>query len=56
MVRNIAGTLVEIGLGRRSAADIAGILASRDRGRAGPTAPAAGLVLREVLYSHRIAT
>jgi tRNA pseudouridine38-40 synthase len=50
MVRNIAGTLVEIGLGRRPARDIGAILGARDRARAGATAPAAGLVLREVLY------
>lgn len=55
MVRNIAGTLVEVGLGRWPPSEVAAILASRDRGRAGTTAPAAGLVLREVLYSHRIA-
>ena len=55
MVRNIAGTLVEIGLGRSPADRIEAILASRDRARAGATAPAAGLVLREVLYSHKIA-
>jgi tRNA pseudouridine38-40 synthase len=56
MVRTIAGTLVEIGLGRRPAGEITAILASRDRTRAGTTAPAAGLILREVLYSHRITT
>jgi tRNA pseudouridine38-40 synthase len=56
MVRNIAGTLVEIGLGRWPAARMAEILASRDRSRAGATAPAPGLVLREVLYSHKIRT
>ena len=56
MVRNIAGTLVEIGLGRWPAGAIHGILASRTRGRAGTTAPASGLVLREVLYSHKIQT
>lgn len=56
MVRNVAGTLVEIGLGRRSRADLAAILASRDRARAGATAPPSGLILREVLYSHRITT
>ena len=50
MVRNIAGTLVEIGLGRWPAAATAEILASRDRAGAGATAPATGLVLREVLY------
>ena len=56
MVRTIAGTLVEIGWGRWPPGAMAGILASRDRARAGTTAPAAGLVLREVLYSHRITT
>ena len=56
MVRNIAGTLVEIGLGRWPAGEIAAILASKRRARAGTTAPAAGLVLREVLYSHKITT
>ena len=55
MVRNIAGTLVQIGLGRWPVPEIEGILASADRARAGATAPARGLVLREVLYSHKIA-
>lgn len=50
MVRNIAGTLVDAGLGRWPANEIEAILASRDRARAGATAPAAGLTLREVLY------
>lgn len=50
MVRNIAGTLVEIGLGRRAPGEISGILASRDRARAGTTAPALGLFLVRVLY------
>ena len=50
MVRNIAGTLVEVGLGRRSAASVAETLASRDRTRAGRTAPPQGLVLEEVFY------
>ena len=56
MVRTIAGTLVEIATGRWQAEDMQAILASRDRARAGTTAPASGLVLREVLYSHKIAT
>jgi tRNA pseudouridine38-40 synthase len=51
MVRTIAGTLVEIGLGRWPPGEMAAILASRDRARAGTTAPPTGLVLREVLYS-----
>lgn len=54
MVRIVAGTLVEVGLGRRTPADVAGMLAGRDRARAGATAPASGLLLREVLYSHKI--
>ena len=52
MVRTIVGTLVEVGLGRRDAADVARILASRDRSQAGATAPAKGLFLAAVLY-HR---
>lgn len=51
MVRTIAGTLVEVGLGRWPVAEVEAMLASRDRARAGATAPAAGLLLREVLYS-----
>ncbi len=50
MVRNIVGTLVEIGLARRPAADVARILRSRDRRRAGVTAPAHGLTLIQVQY------
>lgn len=50
MVRNIAGTLVEVGLGRWPAGCLPGILESRDRTIAGPTAPASGLVLVRVLY------
>jgi tRNA pseudouridine38-40 synthase len=50
MVRNIVGTLVEVGLGRRPAAWMAEVLAGRDRRRAGPTAPAHGLYLLSVRY------
>jgi tRNA pseudouridine38-40 synthase len=50
MVRAMAGTLVEIGLGRRASADIEGILDGRLRGAAGATAPAAGLWLVSVNY------
>jgi len=49
MVRNIIGTLVEVGLGQR-AAELAPLLAARDRTLAGATAPAAGLCLVEVRY------
>lgn len=51
MVRNLAGTLIEIGRGRWDVAEAAVILASRDRGRAGPTAPAQGLALVRVMDS-----
>jgi len=50
MVRTIVGTLVEIGRGRQSAAWMREVVASRDRARAGPTAPAAGLFLAGVEY------
>jgi tRNA pseudouridine38-40 synthase len=50
MVRNIVGTLVEAGLGRRDPAGFASLLEERDRTRAGPTAPAHGLCLEEVFY------
>lgn len=50
MVRTIAGTLVEVGLSRRAAADVAAALEARDRRRAGPTAPAQGLFLVSVRY------
>ena len=50
MVRNIVGTLVEIGRGSLAPADLTRILEARDRTAAGPTAPARGLYLVEVLY------
>ncbi|AKJ02087.1 tRNA pseudouridine(38-40) synthase [Archangium gephyra] len=50
MVRNLVGTLVEVGKGRRPDTWVAEVLASRERKRAGPTAPAHGLVLEEVFY------
>ncbi len=50
MVRIIAGTLVYVGSGKIDAGDTADIIASRDRKRAGITAPAKGLFLREVFY------
>jgi tRNA pseudouridine38-40 synthase len=50
MVRNIVGTLVEIGRGRRPAGDMRRVLASRDRGQASATAPAHGLTLWTVEY------
>jgi len=50
MVRNIVGTLVAVGLGKLDPPAIAAILASRDRRRAGVTAPARGFFLVEVKY------
>ncbi len=51
MVRAIVGTLVEVGTGAVAAGEIGEILASRDRGRAGATAPPQGLVLVSVAYA-----
>jgi tRNA pseudouridine38-40 synthase len=50
MVRNIVGTLIEIGRDRLVPGEIRRILESRDRLRAGPTAPAQGLCLWKVEY------
>jgi tRNA pseudouridine38-40 synthase len=50
MVRIIAGTLVSVGSGKIKADDMADIIASRDRERAGITAPPQGLCLKEVYY------
>ena len=50
MVRNIVGTLVQIGLGERDAGGLPALIDSRDRTQAGPTAPARGLFLVEVCY------
>lgn len=50
MVRILAGTLVEVGRGRMTPADVEAALRQPDRDRAGPTAPARGLTLVEVRY------
>ncbi len=50
MVRNIVGTLVEIGRGRISSHEMKDILESHNRRRAGPTAPAHGLFLEKIIY------
>lgn len=50
MTRNIIGTLVEVGRRRHPPEWVAEVLASRERGRAGPTAPPDGLFLVSVDY------
>ena len=50
MVRNVVGTLLEVGYRRRGSGEIPAILAARDRRRADGMAPAAGLFLEEVTY------
>jgi tRNA pseudouridine38-40 synthase len=50
MVRALVGTLIEVGTGRRTPESFAALLAGRPRKEAGPTAPAHGLVLQQVLY------
>jgi tRNA pseudouridine38-40 synthase len=50
MVRVIAGSMLEIGLGRRDPQWLTEALAARDRQAAGPTAPAHGLTFWRVRY------
>lgn len=50
MVRNIVGTLVDVGVGKRSPNEIEMITHSCDRANAGPCAPARGLCLVRVCY------
>jgi len=50
MVRNIVGSLLEVGAGARDEGWIARLLAGRDRTLAGPTAPPQGLVFLRPLY------
>lgn len=50
MVRNIVGTLIEVGRGKITPLEFTDILASRDRARAGATAPPQGLCLMQVNY------
>lgn len=50
MVRILAGTLYEVGVGARKPEEMEGILNARDRQAAGMLAPAKGLVLERVYY------
>jgi tRNA pseudouridine38-40 synthase len=50
MVRIIAGTLIDVGRGRIPYASIPDIILSKDRTRAGKTAPASGLCLEQIYY------
>ena len=50
MVRNISGTIIEVGAKKITLNKFIDILGSRDRINAGPTAPARGLYLKEVVY------
>jgi tRNA pseudouridine38-40 synthase len=50
MVRSIVGTMVEVGLGKKRAGDLAWIIRSKDRSLAGQLAPPHGLCLWEVVY------
>lgn len=54
MVRAIVGTLVEIGLAKRSVGSMVKLISSRDRNLAGPSAPAQGLFLTAVRYPNSI--
>jgi tRNA pseudouridine38-40 synthase len=50
MVRNLVGTMLDVGRGHLNMEEIPGIIAARSRSAAGPTAPARGLFLHSVEY------
>lgn len=50
MVRIIAGTLLMVGRGQLKPEDVEKIIVSKDRSKAGPTAPAKGLTLKGIIY------
>jgi len=54
MVRNLAGTLMEVGRGLRTPAEVREILVGQDRSLAGVTAPARGLLLEKMLFGDRL--
>ena len=49
-VRIMTGTLVNVGEGKIKPSDIKKIIEMKDRNKAGVTAPALGLYLKEVIY------
>jgi len=50
MVRILAGTLIEMGQGKRPPEELTALLAAQDRRLAGLTAPACGLFLEKIYY------
>jgi len=50
MVRTIVGTLLQVGSGKLKPEDIVNIVSAKDRGKAGPSAPARGLILSSIEY------
>ena len=50
MVRNLVGTMLDVGRGHRKLEEIPAVIAARSRSAAGPTAPARGLFLHSVEY------
>lgn len=52
MVRNIVGTLLDVGRGRKTAKDFRSIFEAKDRSKAGAKAPAHGLFLNRVYYNN----
>jgi tRNA pseudouridine38-40 synthase len=54
MVRNLVGTMLDIGRGRIQPGAIPAMLAARNRAAAGPTAPARGLFLHSVEYPEKL--
>ncbi|HUF77652.1 MAG TPA: hypothetical protein VMR44_01915, partial [Thermoanaerobaculia bacterium] len=53
MVRSLVGTLIEVGRGRRRPEELRALLTGAPRAAAGPTAPAHGLCLEQVVYPER---
>ena len=54
MVRAIVGTLLDVGFGKIIAADVAKIIAAKDRSKSGVSVPAHALFLTEVKYPNKI--